>query len=246
MLCPRPETEELVEFVLADIDRLIKQQSPGEERKRKIRVLDVGCGTGAIGIAIARQYPENVQVVALDVSPEAVELSNENAAEFLSGLVGENGKVHDLYQAVLCSAKDFTNNNSSGDAPKNVEQRHAMDFDIIVSNPPYIPANDMQELSTDVVGFESHGALCGGDDGLDVIRDIVSRLPEWISPTGDAQGIAGEQRHCWMEVDDSHPSMLAEWLAPGSVESSRWGVEYCEGRKDFCGRDRFVKLKVVG
>ena len=121
-----------------------------------------------------------------------------------------------------------------------------MDFDIVVSNPPYIPTSDMQELSTDVVGYESHDALCGGDDGLNVIRDIVCRLPEWVClSTGAATERIEGQRHCWMEVDDSHPSLLAKWLAPGSKESIRWGVEYCDDCKDFCGRERFVKLKLL-
>jgi len=48
-----------------------------------------------------------------------------------------------------------------------------------------------------------------------------------------------------MEVDDSHPRLLEKWLAPGSDESQRLGVEFCERRKDFCGRDRFVKLRAL-
>ena len=248
MLCPRPETEELVEFVISDIDELIKHYNIKPGGERKIRILDVGCGTGAIGIAIAHQYPQLVQVVALDVLPKAVQLSNENAIEFLSGLVQDNEGtkegVESLYKAVLCSAKDFTNNlahTSTLDA--DLQPTYTMNFDIVVSNPPYIPKKDMQDLSTDVVGYESHDALCGGSDGLDVIRDIVERLPEWMSPPGVEQWRGGG-RYCWMEVDDSHPAMLAKWLAPGSKESARWGVEHSESFKDFCGRDRFVKLKV--
>ncbi|KAL3778335.1 hypothetical protein ACHAW5_010231 [Stephanodiscus triporus] len=233
MLCPRPETEELVELVLADVDRLIddaKIEAGGNDRK--IRILDVGCGTGAIGIAIARWYPKNVQVVALDVSPEAVELSNENAGVFLSGGTG-------LYRAILCSARDFTNDEIQSNS---CERKWEMDFDIVVSNPPYIPTKDMQGLSRDVTGFESHEALCGGDDGLDVIRDIVRRLPEWLSPTVASDDRRHLHRLCWMEVDDSHPAKLEQLLAPGSKESILRGVEYCDSRKDFCGRDRFVKI----
>jgi len=250
MLCPRPETEELVELVLADIDQLVKHQNIKPGDGRKVRVLDVGCGTGAIGIAIASRCPELVQVVALDVLPEAVELSNENACHFLSGFMedidGAKDGVGSLYQAILCSAEDFTNNRTHGgvSAATNIQQEYAMNFDIVVSNPPYIPMKDMRSLSKDVVGFESRDALCGGDDGLDVIRNIVHHLPEWLYPAGADQWREG-QRHCWMEVDDSHPSMLAQWLAPGSKESTRWGVEYCNSCKDFCGRDRFVKLEVL-
>ncbi|KAL7526908.1 hypothetical protein ACHAXR_001705, partial [Thalassiosira sp. AJA248-18] len=252
MLCPRPETEELVELVLADIDCLMKQRNAKAGDERKIRILDVGCGTGAIGIAIANRYPRHVQVVALDVLPEAVELSNENAEQFLSGLLldsdAKEGGIDCLYQAILCSAKDFTNNPIEfGDTAisNNLKRKYEMDFDIVVSNPPYIPTKDMQDLSTDVVEYESHEALCGGDDGLNVIRDIVHRLPEWVSPVHVGQRREGQRRHCWMEVDDSHPTMIAQWLAPGSKESTRWGVEHCSSGKDFCGRDRFVKLWVT-
>ncbi|KAL7529945.1 hypothetical protein ACHAWF_003169 [Thalassiosira exigua] len=247
MLCPRPETEELVELVLADINRLIQRQSTQSDKESKIRILDVGCGTGAIGIAIARQFPKHVQVVALDISRDAVELSNENADRLLSELDQDECTSKDGvkdYQAILCSAGDFTNSRSSIRGEETMpepRQTYEMNFDIVVSNPPYIPKKDMQQLSRDVHGFESHDALCGGDDGLNVVRDIVRRLPEW---TSDKSMKRNTQRHCWMEVDDSHPSVIARWLAPESQESSHWGVEYCDTHKDFCGRDRFVKLSV--
>ncbi|KAL3757339.1 hypothetical protein ACHAWU_008500 [Discostella pseudostelligera] len=235
MLCPRPETEELVELVLEEIGKLIDISDEIAE-KRKIRILDVGCGTGAIGIAIAHKYPMHVQVLALDVSPEAVELANENAHNLLSGCLRDRDAVGKLYQAILCSARDFTN---TGNAT------YEMNFDIVVSNPPYIPTKDMQDLTTDVVGFESHHALCGGDDGLDIIRDIINRLPEWLSSPSRSNPIREQHRCCWMEVDDSHPAVLAQMFAPGSEEATTCGVEYCNDCKDIYGRDRFVKLKCI-
>jgi len=224
MLCPRPETEELVEFVLKDVSELIRNRGSTKER---IRILDVGSGTGAIGLAIANRYCDEVQVLALDVLPEAVELSNDNAKRFLANHIDEEEgcEVDTIYKAILCSADDFTNTQAG--------ETYKMDFDIVVSNPPYIPSRDMATLSEDVSRYESDKALCGGDDGLDIVRHIVKRLPEWT--TGN----------CWMEVDDSHPSLIADWLSPGSLESSRLGVECVSTHKDFCGRDRFVKLRVL-
>jgi release factor glutamine methyltransferase len=114
-----------------------------------------------------------------------------------------------------------------------------MNFDIVVSNPPYIPSSDMDGLSLDVLEYESREALCGGNDGLDIVRHIIHRLPEWMSST------SSRVKLCWMEVDDSHPKLLETLLAPGSMESKNYGVEWCESRQDFCGRDRFVRFRVV-
>jgi len=224
MLCPRPETEELVEFVLDEVSQLIRNKGSTNER---IRILDVGCGTGAIGLAIANRYHNKVQVVALDILLEAVELSNDNAKKFLTNYIGEleEHKLGAMYKAILCSAENFTNTQEG--------QKYKMDFDVVVSNPPYIPSKDMDSLSNDVICYESDKALFGGEDGLDIIRHIVQRLPEWT--TGN----------CWLEVDDSHPSIISDWLAPGSSESARLGVECVSTYKDFCGRDRFVKLRVL-
>ena len=114
-----------------------------------------------------------------------------------------------------------------------------MEFDIVVSNPPSIPSNDMDSLSSDVLEYESHEALCGGLDGLDVIRTIIKRLPEWM------EAGSSKQKYCWIEVDHSHPALLENWLAAGSEESTKFRVEYCESQKDFCSKDRFVKLRVL-
>ena len=198
ILCPRPETEELVEYMCADIKNMdiIKSR----------RILDIGSGTGAIGLAIAREFPD-ASVIAIDKSEQAVKLSNENA-KFL-------GLEESRYVARCSTAKDFK--------VKEIEK-----FDFIVSNPPYIPLNDMSTLTTDVVGFEDFDALCGGGDGLDVVRDIVSNMPNLVKPGG----------YCWMEVDTSHPALIRQWLERNDT------IEFVEYRKDFCNRDRFVKLRL--
>ena len=226
LLCPRPETEELVSMVVAETT-----ESP-------VHILDVGCGTGVIGIAIAELLPD-ATVEAIDVEPVAIETSMENAQRVLRDQNGGIDKYPDCYRAILVSASDYV-----PDHP----------FDVVVSNPPYIPLADMNGLSEDVVSFESETALCGGTDGMDVIRTIIRKLPEWCN--SDAV--------CWMEVDPSHPALIEELLSSSSSSSSgeesdpsaadddddRLGfsgrkVRFESSHKDMFGKDRFVKLRVV-
>ena len=204
LLCPRPETEELVLLVEKDIQQQFSNEST-------IHILDVGCGTGVIGVSLAAMIP-NAQVTAIDMEPIAVETSNENA-HFILGDCEWN-----RYQAIRCPAKEFSND--------------GIPLDVIVSNPPYIPTRDMRTLSDDVINYESEHALCGGKDGMDVIRDIVYRAPEWSRPGS----------MIWMEVDPTHPKMIQEWLEQSSQDV---GVAFESAHQDLYGRDRFVKLKVL-
>lgn len=200
LLCPRPETEELVMRIVQDTT-----ESP-------IHILDVGCGTGVIGLALAEQLPDAF-VQAIDIDPVAIETSLENAMIVL----GNRDYATSCYQATLCSAQDYDGGNHK--------------FDIVVSNPPYIPKADMETLSRDVVEYESESALCGGDDGMDIVRVICEKLPTWCHPSGI----------CWMEVDPTHPKLLKEWLD----ENPSIGVVFEDSYQDMFGNDRFVKLRVV-
>jgi release factor glutamine methyltransferase len=220
LLCPRPETEELVGLVLQDMKKLataIGQANPTGRR----RVLDIGCGTGCIGVALAADADSDCHVTAIDVEPVAVKVAAENAALILGP------SWRDQYSVVLESAADYRVMQGDGDGGDNR-------FHVVVSNPPYIPATDKASLSADVVNYESATALFGGHDGLDVIRTIVRRLPEWC--------VAGAI--CWMEVDPTHPALLRQWLE-SSGEGDTLGVEYVTDCQDLYGRDRFVKLRVI-
>ena len=73
---------------------------------------------------------------------------------------------------------------------------------------------------------------------MDIIRDIVQRLPEWCQKDDD-----GKDAICWMEVDTSHPSLMKRWLKPNLNVEGR--VSFVDGFKDLSGLDRFVKLQVV-
>jgi len=88
----------------------------------------------------------------------------------------------------------------------------------------------MSTLSRDVVEYESDQALCGGKDGMDVIRVIVQK---WATEWGKKHDSV-----CWMEVDPTHPGLLHTWLE----QRQELGVFVESVHKDLSGRDRFVKL----
>jgi release factor glutamine methyltransferase len=102
-------------------------------------------------------------------------------------------------------------------------------FDIVVSNPPYIPSADMAALQKEVVLHESRQALDGGADGLDIARAIVGGAAYLLAADGP--------RELWMELDSSHPKAVAGW-----GEEAGKGIRGGEAFDDFTGTPRFVKL----
>ncbi|PWL80234.1 MAG: peptide chain release factor N(5)-glutamine methyltransferase [Coriobacteriia bacterium] len=140
VLIPRPETEVLVDVVL---DGLADTDAP--------RVLEVGCGTGCIACSLAKEA--GAQVLATDISPEAVACAQANV-EMLG--------FEELVEVVEC------------DCVAEI----AGSFDCLVSNPPYIPTAELAELPHEVAGFEPRLALDGGPDGLAFFdRLITEALP---------------------------------------------------------------------
>ncbi len=145
VLIPRPETEELVANVLADYDTYFAGQA--------ITLIDVGCGSGAIGIALKKEE-ENLQVLASDISEGAVAVAKQNAKQL------------DAEVTFLC-----------GDMLQPFIDE-GVKVDILVSNPPYIPQDEQMESS--VVDYEPHVALFGGDDGLKFYRMIFENAHKVI------------------------------------------------------------------
>ena len=117
-----------------------------------MRVLDVGTGTGAIAIAVAKERL-NCSVVAMDISDDALSLAKENIEEH-----GLNNRIELL----------------KGDASKNLP----LDFDIIISNPPYIRVNEIEGLQEEVRAFDPLLALDGGEDGLYIVRKMLNQTIE--------------------------------------------------------------------
>jgi len=265
-LCPRPETEELVEHAAADIRRILRSMdlidkadlmSSGEsnpDSRRKIRVLDIGCGTGAIGLALASEFPGRLQVVAIDILDEAINLSRENASILLPpreeyvalrasaanfGL-GVKKKGVDVAQNVYKYGVDIDTDNDI-DISKSIDM-----FDIVVSNPPYIPADEIPHLTQDVLAYEDLGALCGGLDGMDIVKDIVRGLARWWrndrDKGGDNLGIKPlPAPTCLMEVDPTHPDLLRSWI--DEEEEIKEFVELDNIKRDMQGNLRFITLR---
>ena len=116
------------------------------------RVLDLCAGSGCVGLAVAANAPQCRTVLA-DVSEEALKICRQNI------------RRNDLNARVTCVQADARQDPSSV----------LWDFDVIASNPPYIPTRDIDGLDSSVRDYEPHLALDGGDDGLDFYRDIAEK-----------------------------------------------------------------------
>ena len=156
-LIPRGDTELLVELTLPILDKLLASEG-GDDQIRNARpnVLDLGTGTGALAISIAKEYPQ-VDVQGVDVSADAITLAEQNKARLCAG----NCR---LYVSNWFSAV------------------HDM-FDIIVSNPPYIDEHD-PHLAQGDVRFEPLSALTANDEGLSDIDVIVATAPRFLTIDG--------------------------------------------------------------
>ena len=132
---------------------------------RVARVLEVGTGTGCISLSLAHERPGRVTCVATDIEPRAVELASKNR-----DALGIAAEVVDIRLGNLVS-------------PLNRETEWGT-FDVLVSNPPYIPSAVMQQLPREVAAFEPSLALDGGADGLDIFRRLVRAAPSMLRPSG--------------------------------------------------------------
>lgn len=120
-------------------------------------ILDIGAGSGCVAVAIARALPQ-AKVCAVDISEAALAVARSNAEK--------NGAPVQFFQGSL------------------LEPFAGRRFDMILSNPPYIPASELATLQQEVRGFEPLGALDGGTDGLDFYRAIVAGAPDHLNAGG--------------------------------------------------------------
>jgi len=146
-MVPRPETEELVELLLAEISG----------QKSEIRILDVGTGSGVIGLSLAVKFPQ-ANVCAIDISEDALSLARENAAQLR------------LTERVRFQKSDLL---------ENVSER----FDLIVANLPYISMQNRHLLAREVL-HDPEVALFGGSSGDELVRELIEQAPAHLEPGG--------------------------------------------------------------
>lgn len=140
---PRPETEELVEIVLSDL----------QKKSGSLSTLEVGCGSGAISLSLLKDLPQ-LKAVALDQSVNAVNLTKENAVR-----LGLENRLQIYHLDILKDAETVLNRCRAVSA--------------LVSNPPYLYSEDMSSLQPEILCFEDPAALDGGADGLVVIKQVL-------------------------------------------------------------------------
>jgi release factor glutamine methyltransferase len=165
VLIPRPETEHVVERVM----ELITEDGPKEKQSQlpragasaphNLRIADVGTGSGAIALALARELPY-AEIHAIDISAEALEVARANAAR------------HDLSSRIVFHEADLLAGQSSGA------------FDFVVSNPPYVGESEEDKVQLEVRKCEPRNAVFAGTSGLEVIERLVPQAREALRTGG--------------------------------------------------------------
>ena len=190
-LIPRPETEELVDWIFATEKK--------NDKKEKLTILDIGTGTGCIPISLKKNLPQ-AEVSAIDVSEEALKVAQRNALE-------NKVEINFILQNIL--------------ETEDLKQQ----FDIIVSNPPYVRNMEKQEIKKNVLAFEPHLALFVEDnDALLFYRKIAQLALKSLTPNG----------LLFFEIN--------QYLGKETVELlENLGFKNIELKKDIYGNDRMIK-----
>ncbi|MDX2070955.1 MAG: peptide chain release factor N(5)-glutamine methyltransferase [Haliscomenobacter sp.] len=197
VLIPRPETEELVEWVLETINAPIFSTTP--------RILDIGTGSGCIPITLAKKLPQ-AEVWGLDVSPAALALAQENAQL-------NQVQVHWLEVNILQEA---------------LWPQHFLDnpmFDVIISNPPYIPEREVVLMPVQVTEFEPHLALFVSDDDPLIFYRQIARFAQQNLRTGG---------YLFFECNEYNASEVATML-------SEMAWKEIVLQKDLSGKERMIR-----
>ena len=191
VLIPRPETEELVEWMLKDV----------ETNKQPINILDIGTGSGCIPIALKKNMPP-ANVWAIDISNEALQVAQRNADTQQTNITFQQADIlNKSYPSVLPT------------------------FDVIVSNPPYIPLSDKTAMHPNVLQHEPHLALfVANEDPLLFYNAIVDFAQSHLNAGGSL----------YFEIHEAMGEQVKQLL-------TQKGFINVQVKKDMQGKDRMVK-----
>jgi release factor glutamine methyltransferase len=194
VLIPRPETEELVEWIISEKTK--------EDKSKKIKILDIGTGSGCIAISLAKNLP-NTEVFGIDVSKKAIETAKRNA-------INNNVDVTFVYLDIL--ETDLLTCN----------------FDIIVSNPPYVRNLEKEEIKKNVLDYEPHLALFVDDNDALIFYRKIATL---------AKGSLFENGRLYFEINQYLGKEMTDLL-------EKMNFKNIELRKDIYDNDRMISCKV--
>jgi release factor glutamine methyltransferase len=167
VLVPRPETEHVMEVALARLGtRGFKIHLDTGMPREKLRVADVGTGSGCLAVALAWELP-HAEVFATDISAAALEVAGRNAARH-----NVADRIHFLRTNVLDGLGDES---PTGKLPS---------FDLIVSNPPYVGRDDAAQLQREVRDYEPHAALFAGPTGVEMYARLIEDAANLLRPGG--------------------------------------------------------------
>ncbi|MGE5579826.1 MAG: peptide chain release factor N(5)-glutamine methyltransferase [Bacillota bacterium] len=180
VLIPRPETEILVEAAVEELRVAMRSASSiGSTVDGALTIADICCGSGAIGLSLAKTFP-GITILLSDVSPDALEVARMNA-----GLLGVERQARFLEGDLITPL---------------IAAGWADSLELVTANPPYIAREEMDSLPRDVRCFEPRLALDGGPGGLDIIRRLAAEAPAvlksgalFLMEIGHGQGSACEE-----------------------------------------------------
>lgn len=177
VLIPRPETEDWLYRAIDEISPYVKKAS----RENPFMILDLCTGSGCIALALAHHFGPHVHVTAIDNAAHALELAQANACR-LSGTTNCTIMYSDLYNSLSAFKTQF---------------------DLIVTNPPYIRPHEFSTLEPEVIRWEDRNALVAGDNGLGLIKRIVEGAPQFLRTQYDCAQL-------WCEIGMSQGSEVMQ------------------------------------
>ena len=196
-LDPRSDSETLIDTVLTHFT----------DKLQSLKILDLGSGSGCLGLSLLDEY-QNSTVSFLDISQKSLEIVKINSINF--GLLDRSKLIH----------LDWRNKNWD---TKLYEIENDTKFDILISNPPYIPTNDIKKLQKEVKEYDPFIALNGGKDGLDAYKLIIPKLRNIIKNNGKI----------FLEIGKGQETFISS----NAMEHGLLPIEY---KKDLSGVNRVI------